>query len=242
MDLPSEVQRFVGWAIKSQLLKCTSKSKNGCEESTVMKEILVKMRVFCSDIEECVDYVSECYNLSEQILNKGGLTLVSKPMFEWATILLTRYHQRFNKDVFGRDGKSSMKNAWAIMQKDSYLKKLFRESIDSLGIESFRADLHLETVQKLYDELLYKIFHSQANQDVIEWKKENEKKMTKKDKSKVSFREGLKHAAEKHEPVMKKPAAKKSSTTRKPDTAAKKPATKKPDAAAKNPSGTNGKE
>ena len=128
LDLPSEVQRFVGWAIRSELLKRTSKSKDGCKESTIIKNILDKTRVFSSDIEDCVNYVSECYNFSEQILNKGGLTLVSKPMFLWAKTILIRYHQRFNKDVFGRDGKYSMKNAWAIMQKDRFLKKLFRES------------------------------------------------------------------------------------------------------------------
>jgi hypothetical protein len=168
--------------------------------------------------------VSECYNLSEQIINKGGLTLVSKPMFEWAKTLLIRYHQRFNKDVFGRDGKYSMKNAWTIMQKDRFLKKLFCESVDSLEIDSFEVNLNLETVQKLHDELLYKIFHSQANQDVIEWKKENEKKMSKKDKSKVAFREGLKHEAEKHEPTAKKPV---NPSATKPDAATKKPAATK---------------
>jgi hypothetical protein len=56
MDLPSEVQHFVGWSIKLELLKGTSKSKNGCcTESTIMKNILVKTRVFCLDIEDCID-------------------------------------------------------------------------------------------------------------------------------------------------------------------------------------------
>jgi hypothetical protein len=228
LDLPSEVQRFVGWAIRSVLLKRTSKSKDGCKESTIIKNILVKTRVFSSDIEDCVDYVSECYNFSEQILNKGGLTLVSKPMFEWAKTLLIRYHQRFNKDVFGRDGKHSMKNAWAIMQKDRFLKKLFRDGINLLDITSFSVNEYPEIVQKLHDELLYKIFHSQANQDVIEWKKENEKKMSKKDKSKVAFREGLKHDAEKHEPPSNKPV-KPTAVTKKSAVLTKNPATKQPE-------------
>jgi hypothetical protein len=50
-------------------------------------------------------YVSECYNFSEQVLNKGGLTLVAKEMFEWSSTLVVRIGKRFNKSSSERDGQ-----------------------------------------------------------------------------------------------------------------------------------------
>ena len=97
--------------------------------------------------------------------------------------------------------------------------------INLLDIDSFSVNKYPEIVQKLHDKLLFKMFHSQANQDVIKWKKENKKKMLTKDKSKVAFREGLKHEAKKHEPPTKKPVN--PSATKKLDAATKKPAATK---------------
>jgi hypothetical protein len=77
-DIPSEVQPIVGWAIRAELVKRQKRAENGCTLSAQMAEMLTKLRVFCSDIEKCIEYVSECYNFSEQVLNKGGLTLVAK--------------------------------------------------------------------------------------------------------------------------------------------------------------------
>jgi hypothetical protein len=73
--------RIVGWAIQAELAKRQKRAEKGCTLSAQMAKMLTKMRVFCSDFEKCIEYVSECYNFSEQVLNKGGLTLVAKEMF-----------------------------------------------------------------------------------------------------------------------------------------------------------------
>jgi hypothetical protein len=62
-----------------------------------MANILTKMRVFCSNIKRCLEYMSEYYNFSEQVLNKGGLTLVAKEMFEWSSTLVDRIDKQFDQ-------------------------------------------------------------------------------------------------------------------------------------------------
>jgi hypothetical protein len=140
MDIPSEVQPFVGWAIRAELAKQQKRADAGCEPSAQMAELLKKMRVFCSDIEKCTEYVSDCYSFSEQILNKGGLTLVAKQMFKWASTLVDRIGKRFNKSLLERDGKNAIQNSLRVMQKDPYLKNLFK-----LGIKSLRKMLMMKS-------------------------------------------------------------------------------------------------
>jgi hypothetical protein len=103
-DTPSEVQQIVGWAVRAELAKREKRAENGCMLSTQMVTMLTKMRVFCSDIERCIEYMSEYYNFSEQLLNKGGLTLVAKEMFEWLSTLVDRIEKIFNKSLLERDG------------------------------------------------------------------------------------------------------------------------------------------
>jgi hypothetical protein len=103
-DIPSEVQQIVGWDVRAKLAKLEKRAENRCMLSTQMVAMLTKMRVFCSDIERCIEYMSEHYDFSEQVLNKGGLILVAKEMFEWSSTLVDRIGKRFNKSSLERDG------------------------------------------------------------------------------------------------------------------------------------------
>jgi hypothetical protein len=66
-----------------------------------MVALLERMHVFKADVGYCLEYISECYNLSEQILNKGGLTLVHREMFEWASTIIKHITLYFNKNMIG---------------------------------------------------------------------------------------------------------------------------------------------
>jgi hypothetical protein len=193
-DIPSEVQRIVGWAIRAELTKRQKRAENGCTLSAQMAEMLTKMRVFCSDIEKCIEYVSECYNFSEQVLNKGGLTLVAKEIFEWSSALVDRIGKRFNKSSLERDGTNAIHNSLRIMKKDPYLKSLFK-----IGMKSLHGDADDDIVAKLHEELLLKVFHAEIANDVKDFKDAKSKKMSTNDSSNVSFRTALKCASEKHE-------------------------------------------
>ena len=159
-----------------------------------MAEMLPKMRVFCSDIEKCIAYVSNCYNFSEQVLNKGGLTLVAKEMFKWSSTLVDRIGKRFDKSSLERDGQNAIQNSLRIMKRDPYLKSLFK-----LGIKSLHGNADDEIVAKLHDELLLKNIYAEIADDVKDYKDSKSKKMSTNDSSNVSFRTALKCASEKHE-------------------------------------------
>jgi hypothetical protein len=132
MDVKSEVQRFVGWAIKSAFKKKRNLANDGCNVSAQMVALLERMHIFKADIEYCLEYISKCYNFSEQILNKGGLTLVHREMFERAITIFKHIALHFNKSAIARDGKNAVKKAWATISTDHYLLTLFLGSIKKL--------------------------------------------------------------------------------------------------------------
>jgi hypothetical protein len=147
-DIPSEVQRILGWAIRAELAKRQKRAENGCMLSAQMAKILTKMRVFCLDIEKCIEYVSECYNFSEQVLNKGGITFVAKEIFEWSSTLVDRIGKRFSKSSLEPDGQNAIHNLLRIMKKDPYLKSLFK-----LRMKSLHGKANDEIVAKLIGKL-----------------------------------------------------------------------------------------
>jgi hypothetical protein len=207
MDVKSEVQRFVGWGIKSTFEKKRDLANDGCKVSTEMVALLEKMRVFKADVEGCLEYISECYNFSEQILNKGGLTLVHREMFEWASTVIKRIAQRFNKSAIARDGKNAVKKAWATMRKDPFLLTLFLDGTKKITTSAPDEN----TVRTLHEELLLKIFHAQVG---VELKDFESAKLKKKANSKVAFRPMLKVAAQ-HKPEARKEAPAKKSVAKK---------------------------
>jgi hypothetical protein len=159
-----------------------------------MGEMLTKMRVFCSDIEKCIEYASECNNFSEQVLNKGGLTLVAKEMFEWSSTLVDRIGKRFNKSSLEGEGQNAIQNSLLIMKKDPYLKSLFK-----LGMKSLHGNPEYEIVVKLHNEFLLKVFHAEIANDVKDCKESKSIKMWTSHSSNVSFHTALKCASEKHQ-------------------------------------------
>jgi hypothetical protein len=207
MDVKSEVQRFVGWGIKSTFEKKRDLANDGCKVSTEMVALLEKMRVFKADVEGCLEYISECYNFSEQILNKGGLTLVHREMFEWASTVIKRIAQHFNKSAIARDGKNAVKKAWATMRKDPFLLTLFLDGTKKITTSAPDEN----TVRTLHEELLLKIFHAQVG---VELKDFESAKLKKKANSKVAFRSMLKVAAQ-HKPEARKQASMKKSVAKK---------------------------
>jgi hypothetical protein len=150
-----------------------------------------------------LEYISECYNFSEQILNKGGLTLVHRDMFEWASTAIKRIALRFNKSAIAREGKNAVKTAWATMQKDPFLLSLFLAGTKKI---STTAPDEL-TVRTLHEELLLKIFHAQVG---VELKDFESAKLKKKAISKVALRPMLKVAAQQKSEARKKAPTKKS--------------------------------
>jgi hypothetical protein len=130
-----------------------------------MAEMLTKMRVFCSVIKCCLEYRSEYYNFSKQVLNKGGLTLVAKEMFEWVSTLVNRVGKRFDQSSLARDGPSAIHTTLWIMRKDSHLKSLFEH-----GMKSLHENADEEIVAKLHDELLLKVFHAKIADHVKDYR------------------------------------------------------------------------
>ena len=128
-----------------------------------MAELLKKMRVFCSDIVG-----------------------VHAGQQDWQTIqqkLAGTRRQECNPELALCDG---------VMQKDPYLKNLFK-----LGIKSLRKNADDEIIEKLHDELLLKVFHAQIANDVKDYKDSKTNKMSNNDASNVSFCTSLKCASKK---------------------------------------------
>jgi hypothetical protein len=129
-----------------------------------------------------------------RLLNKGGLTLVAKEMFEWTSTLVVRIGKRFNKSSLERDGQNAIHNSLRIMKKDPHLKKLFE-----LGMKSLHGNADDKIVAELHDELMLKVFHAEIANDVKDYRDAKSKKMSTNNPSNVSFRTALKCASPKHE-------------------------------------------
>ncbi len=175
-----DVQQFVGWGIKSTLEKKRDLANDGCKISTEIVALLEKIRIFKADVEGCLEYISECYNFSEQILNKGGLTLVHREMFKWASTVIKHISQRFHKSAIARDGKNAVKKAWATMRKDPLLLTLFLGGTKKITTTAPNEN----TVGTLHEELLLKIFHAQVG---VEFEDFEAAKFKKKANSKVAL-------------------------------------------------------
>ena len=106
----SEVNRFLGSAIYSAMKKVTSASSthlNKISTNTDKKRILMDVMLRERDIDnECMD---RHYDGHMSLLSRGGLTLVSRPFFEFGKNILNKVRSAFDTEALEQDSKTAFK-------------------------------------------------------------------------------------------------------------------------------------
>ena len=194
-DLKSEFQRFVGWAIRSMkdvevgklatLRKKRSLDSVELTDSAKILRCLRKMSVFDEDVRNCKEYKSY-YQVSERILNKGGLTLVDKELFEWARELLLFINKNLNKKTLAVYKEQSIQLAYDLLTGNEKLQSKFESALGRLSL-----DIDNKLMLDLHKRLVTKVFHAQTKAEVNEYKKFKLNLLKANEKSKLNFRSNL---------------------------------------------------
>ena len=111
----NEVNRFVGWAVFSSLKRILKKKASGKDSSKAKasdrdhRALLMSMMVRARDIDD--EYTSKYYDSNMSLLNRGGLTFVSKLSFPWSKQLMNSLRCEFNLHTLDRDPRNGFKTS-----------------------------------------------------------------------------------------------------------------------------------
>ena len=171
----NETNRFVGWAIYSsrKFFSRESSSDKDC------KELLSAMLIREREIDE--EYMSKYYDESMSLLNRGGLTLVSKPFFEWGKKLMATIRAVFDEAAIDRDPKNAFENSKQLVLSNVELRSSFLSICEKKSLST------ASTAKSVYDKMLTKTIHARFAVVFRQWKERNVEK-----KNQVAFRTKLK--------------------------------------------------
>ena len=94
-------------------------------------------------------YMNECYSISDQIHNKGGLTLVSIEYFDFGRELVSKIYEAFNEERMKKDGPNSLTKSFDEIEGDRALQILFLHCDKSTDLnEDKRIEIMKRTIRK----------------------------------------------------------------------------------------------
>mmetsp|Transcript_20203 Transcript_20203/g.30991 ORF Transcript_20203/g.30991 Transcript_20203/m.30991 type:complete len:195 (-) Transcript_20203:13-597(-) len=147
--------RFVGWAIHNVYShwKYDESDINECD-ATMEFISGMKMRHDVAIVDRI--YMKECYSISDQIHNRGGLTLVSMEYFEFGRKLVSKIYKSFNEERMNNEGSNSLKKAFNEVDGDKELKLCFLHC-DKI------TDLKEEIKMEIMKAIIKKTLHAMSN-------------------------------------------------------------------------------
>lgn len=161
------VNRFVGWGADSTM-KLKRFEDDGTAANKECRKLLSSMILRSRDMDD--EYVEKYYDMHMTLLNRGGLTLISKPFFEWAKLLLKLIRTVFTVDTIDLDPKGSFEKAKTSITTHNSLKAHFMFICKKYSLASPKR------ANEVYPILVEKIFHARAGPVFRRWKELNVKK------------------------------------------------------------------
>lgn len=166
----SEVNRFFGWAIFSTMKRFTGDSSthlNKISTSAAKKNILLDMMLREREIDD--DYMSKYYDGHMSLLNRGGLTLVSGPFFEFGKNILNKVRSAFNTEALERNPKNAFKDSKKEVMNNSHLRTEFMQLCKDRSLST-------ENAASVYQVFLRKTIHARFTVVFRAWKEQHVKK------------------------------------------------------------------
>ena len=179
VNVRSEVQRFVGWALQQEK-RMQSRRKGEQPESLV--KALTKMIVFDDDIKNLPEY-NGMYEIGDRICNKGGWSIVRKELYKWASCLICCVTNLVHEESIAAHQSQVLKEGISSLKENKKLEKLFKEALSGL-------DIHLDEglTSHLHDKLITKVFHAQSGVEIRNYFAKKEAQMSLEDGSRQTFR------------------------------------------------------
>lgn len=192
-----EVNRILGWAVsrlkhyyeRKQFAQKASTPKNrdkvviDADTAAARAKYLGNMRILHHEAVSDSEYVELYYDPSTRILNKGGITLVSKDFFPFGYMLLRSIRNSFTKEDLKQHGNQSIKKAFSKIEAEKGLRKVF-DSCDAAG--GFTVDQ--ASKDSIFRELIRKTFHARINEVMKRFRESNFGRHSSKGDAGTSFR------------------------------------------------------
>ena len=151
-----EVNGFFGYAISRVLGKYKNQTIQEDVDDTHNKTVLYikSMRILHHQALLDDEYMKNCYALTDQIRNQGGLALVSSTYFPFGHQLLNKIRKHLNSKDFKEKKNQVYKDAKKHIFEDNELRNLFMNLNDSeysiLG-DKVRLDIYEQLVMKTFN-------------------------------------------------------------------------------------------
>lgn len=168
----NEVNRFLGWAIFSTRLNLQQNSipsLNTDANKIVSNEILSCMLVREGQIDD--EYLLQYYDLNMEMLNHGGLTLVSREFFEWGRDLMKIVRENYSEESINMDPVNSFKAGKHNVLGNDGVKRDFMACCEKLC-----PGAHPTVVTIIFDNIVTKTIHAKFGYTFRRWKEKNVKK------------------------------------------------------------------
>ena len=202
-----EVNRLLGWAVSRlkhyyERKQFTKGSKSKCsildaDIAAARTEYLGKMRILHHEAVADQTYMKLYYDNSTQIINNGGLTLISAKYFPFGYELLRRIRQSFSENDLKRNGNQSVVMAFNTLVKTKSIRAVFDACDDT--VETL---LDEKSKDILFQELVRKVFHARINETIKKYKEVHFGRHSKKGDEGTTFR-GFLRARTKKNPKKK---------------------------------------
>jgi hypothetical protein len=145
-----EVQLYFGWAM-SRIIK-------HYEQTGEAKLLFVdSMSMDHNDAIVDPDYLKKSYPPVVELLNRGRLTLVAAPYFDFGLALLEKIRESFSLKTSETKGTECIKVAYEALDSDENLCCMFVECNNE-----FRQDVGDDFIRDVYQTLMTKTFHARA--------------------------------------------------------------------------------
>ena len=116
------------------------------------------MKTCKEKVQNDSEYMEKYYHTVDQLLDEGGLTLVSTPFLKWAKVLINAINININEDKIWNRRSTVVVDAVKVISKNPSLNKFFREAL--VGIPKVKEVV----ISTCHYELVLKAIHSRAGQ------------------------------------------------------------------------------
>jgi len=148
VDLSSEVNRCVGWAI-FEVKKVWKQKDSHDEESGEVVELLQAMSYTHQEAITNDEYMEKCYEAYDILLNLGKMTLVSPDFFPFATNLMNCLGAAITDKSMLVDGNECMRIGTEKVTANQKLRQEFMDYCEEYDLtEARKADLYAKLVDK----------------------------------------------------------------------------------------------
>ena len=191
------MNRLLGWAVsklkhhyeRKYHAKKYSKTKQSidtvldADAAAEIAKYLGNMKIFHHEAIVNETYMALYYDTSTQILNNGGLSLISEQYFPFGYELLRRVRDSFSENDLKLHGNESVKKAFDTLTAQASIRRVFDACDKNAGSS-------LDDCFKcmIFEELVRKVFHARVNEVIKKYKEQHFGRHSKKGDGGTTFR------------------------------------------------------